>query len=69
MCEIKLNGDTVCFIWKQETVKNIIYLFILSVIIKFVYFLNVMFCWGSPFASTLAPVFKHRHNTLLSLCM
>jgi len=32
MYEIKLNGDTVCFIWKHEAAKNIIYLFILSML-------------------------------------
>jgi len=38
MYEIKLNGDTVCFIWKHEAAKNIIYLFIyfIYVIIKFI---------------------------------
>ena len=71
MYEIKLNSDTVFFIWKHEAAKNIICsIYFIYVTIKFAYFLKVMFsCWGSPFASTLAPVFIHPHNTLLSLCM
>ena len=28
MYEMKLNSDTVCFIWKYKAAKNIIYLFI-----------------------------------------